>query len=120
MHGALDGVRVAGDQLVAITRERLQSEDPDATPVCAALLASSPATEAVRALTDALSNAQGARLSALIRGLEVAGTRSALGAAARVLERQGAEHSAALCRLKAFHRASPGQEMRVAFDSERS
>ncbi|MGH8176802.1 MAG: hypothetical protein ACREV5_11130 [Steroidobacter sp.] len=117
LHGALDGVRVVGDELTATVRERLASGDSDATSVCAALLAASSAQDAISVLTSALADAQDGRLRSLLRGLELAGAPAALSASARVLESRGAAHSAALCRLKAFHRASPGQEMRAAFDS---
>lgn len=126
LHGALAGVQVAGDGIVAITTPGLASDDVHQVAVSAGLLACATAADAAPALAKALGEAQGPRLAAIIRALELAGSNRALSAAANLLsahdksERGGSdqgEHSAALCRLKTFRRASPGREMVPAFES---
>lgn len=125
LHGALAGVRVAGDDVVAIAAPGLTSEDIHEVAVSTWLLASATAANAVPALIKGLGAAQGPQLAAIIRALELVSaspaTNAALSAAANALSahsvERGEAHSAALCRLKTFRRASPGREMVPAFES---
>lgn len=125
LHGALAGVRVAGEDVVAIAKAGLTADDVHQIAVSAWLLASTTAAEAVPALVKALTEAQGPQLAAIVRALELVGsnpvTNAALSAAANALSAHSQErseaHSAALCRLKTFRRASPGREMVPAFES---
>lgn len=125
LHGALAGVRVAGEDVAAIATPGLASDDIHQIAVSTWLLASTTAANAVPALVKAINEAQGPQLAAIIRALELAGsnpaTNAALSAAANALSTHNAErgeaHSAALCRLKTFRRASPGREMVPAFES---
>jgi uncharacterized protein (TIGR02270 family) len=117
LHGALAGVRVSADQLLAHCEPGLSSDDPADVSVSAALLAGSAAREATGALCAALQTASGEHLAAIARALEVAGSPAALSSAAAVLSSGNPAHAATLCRLKAFRGASPGREMTVAFES---
>src|SRR5262252_7270797 len=70
LHGSLDGVRVAGAELVDIANKELASKDGDRATVAAALLASSSESAAVEALANAIRDAEGMTLARLLRGLE--------------------------------------------------
>jgi uncharacterized protein (TIGR02270 family) len=117
LHGALDGVRVAGPRVVDAAMEGLLSSDLDVVPVWSGVLASSAERGATDVLASALATAEGERLGAMVRGLELLGSGHALRAAAAVFGTERADHAAALCRLKAFHRATAGGEMRTALES---
>lgn len=125
LHGALAGVRVAGDDIVAVATPGLASDDIHQVAVSTWLLASTTAPHAAPALVKALTETQGPQLAAVIRALELAGsnaaTNAALSTVARALsahsQERGQVHSAALCRLKTFRRAAPGHEMVPAFES---
>lgn len=125
LHGALAGVQVAGDDLVAIVTPGLAADDLHQVTVSAWLLCSATASDAAPVLVKALVEAQGLRLAAIIRALELASSNAAgnaaLSAAATALSSNGhgrdEAHSAALCRLKTFRRALPGREMVPAFES---
>jgi uncharacterized protein (TIGR02270 family) len=69
-------------------------------------------------MADALAAAEGDTLRAMLRGVELMGTNQTLRAAASALRRRGAVGAAALCRLKAFRRISPTEEMATAFKSD--
>ena len=122
LHGALAGVRVAGDGVVAIATPGLASEDLHEVTVSAYVLASARASEAAPTLVKALASAHGPRLGAIVRALELVGSNPAtskvLGAAATALAAHGDAHNAALCRLKTFRRASGGEELVPAFESD--
>jgi len=117
LHGALDGVRVAGADLVDLAVKELLSEENDRVTVAAGLLASSQEPRAGNTLSDALHAAEGIRLAVILRALELLGTPHALRSAASVLSANGPFGAAALCRLKAFRRVAAGDELMVAFES---
>jgi uncharacterized protein (TIGR02270 family) len=117
LHGALDGVRVAGGGLVDVATPGLLSNEMDRVTVSAALLAGSTDPDAVAAISTALGVADDERLSAMVRGLELLGSRQALRAAAGTLVARGPTYAGALCRLKAFRRAALGDEVVSAFRS---
>jgi len=117
LHGALDGVHAGGTAGIALAVDALQSDDIGRVTAAAGVLASSAAPEATEAIAHSLRGAHGARLQALLRGLEVAGSKPALRAAAGVLAANGPESAAALCRLKAFWRSVPGDELTTALQS---
>lgn len=116
LHGALDGVRAggAGSDLIV---NGLLSADPDRIAVCAAVLASSEDRAATDTLATALAAADGDRLKAIMRALEVAGSDDALRTAARILAQGPPPFAAALCRLKVFRRSTPGAEVQAALRS---
>ncbi len=118
LHGALDGVRVGGAVAVEIATEALRSDDIDRATVGAAVLASSADPKATDVLVAELSAAKDAKLHAIVRSLEVAGSDHALRAAARLLSNGDPVHAGALCRLKTFRRARPAEEMAAAFASK--
>jgi uncharacterized protein (TIGR02270 family) len=119
LHGALDGVRAAGPRLVEVGSAAMASGDPDRIAVGAALLGSSADSAATAALVTALGATEGPALRAIVRGLELLGTPPALRAAATALGERGTPAtSAALCRLKTFHRSPPGRELAAAFESD--
>jgi uncharacterized protein (TIGR02270 family) len=118
LHGALDGVHVGGAVAIDIAAEALRSDDIDRVTVGAAVLASSADSKASDALIAELGTAKDAKLRAIVRSLEVAGSDHALRAAARLLSNGDPAHAGALCRLKAFRRARPAEEMTAAFASK--
>ncbi|MBB6091956.1 uncharacterized protein (TIGR02270 family) [Povalibacter uvarum] len=117
LHGSLAGVRVAGDGLVALCTPHLLSDDLRRVTAATAALAAGTSTEICRALTDAIGEAQDARLAAMIRALEVAASNPVLSAVAGVLGRKSGAHTAALCRLKTSRSAKPAEEMTAAFET---
>lgn len=117
LHGALDGVRVAGSGLLDLVSAGLRGEDPRQVAVSAALIGSSASDAATAAIADALRDADDLRLDGLLRGLELMGTAPLLRAAAKVLVDRGPRHAGGLCRLKAFRRVAGGDEIAAAFGS---
>lgn len=117
LHGALDGVSVAGAGLVDVTTNGLMSGEIARIAVSAGVLASSTEQSATDAIAAALRVAEGEVLAAIVRGLELLGSSQAMRAAASVLAARGPECTGALCRLKAFRRVAPGDEMLTAFKS---
>ncbi len=118
LEGALDGVRAAGSGLVRVLEPGLAGDDPALLPVAAHLLAAKSLPEARTQLAAAIREAQGPRLWSMIRGIEAADLDSTFAPLTAVLSTQGSEHSAALCRLKCFRRATPGRELADAFESK--
>jgi uncharacterized protein (TIGR02270 family) len=117
--GALDGVQLAP----AATLERLAgialAGDKRAEhTVCGRVLASAAAPIARALLGDAIRGAQGPRLRSLMRGVEVADLDGSFAPVTKILSHQSAEHAASLARLKAFRRASLGEELTLAFESK--
>lgn len=118
LHGALAGVLVAGDSLVErALPDDLQSDNPSTLAACGYLLATARGDAARLVLRDAVRAAEGARLAALMRGVEVAPIDASFAPVAEALDRGGPEHNAALASLKAFLRAAPGDELTRAFQS---
>jgi uncharacterized protein (TIGR02270 family) len=118
LHGALDGVRVAGDGILRLIEPLLAGDDPLALTVCAHLLAAHSPSDARAALAAAIGGASGPRLWSLIRGIEVAELDGTFAPVTGVLAARGPEHSAALCRLRAFRRSPPARELADAFASK--
>lgn len=117
LHGALDGVRIAGARAVEVATQELASEDTDRVTVGTAILGSIAEPGAPEAVAAALKTAEGKRLDAILRGLELLGSDQALRASASVLTAPGPARAAALCRLKLFRRVAPGDELATAFQS---
>jgi uncharacterized protein (TIGR02270 family) len=116
LHGALDGVRVDSEVAIDLATQALSSDDSDRLTVAAALLASCRDHTATGMVAAALNAANGRTLATLLRALELVGSNQALRAASSVLIETPAG-AGALCRLKTFLRAPPGDEMTVAFQS---
>jgi uncharacterized protein (TIGR02270 family) len=117
LQGALDGVRVAGDRVVEVTQAALEGEDLAARTVAAHLLAAKTPAHAREALATAVRQAQGAPLRAMVRGIETAALDGTFAPVTAALVAAGPEHSAALCRLKAFRGVTPGEEAMTALAS---
>jgi uncharacterized protein (TIGR02270 family) len=117
LHGALDGVRVGGAATIEAAGKAVASDEMDRVVIGAAVLASSSDRAAIDALGAALHEANGDTLNAIVRALELAGSDPALRAAASIFSSPGPHRAAALCRLKAFRRAAPGEEVASAFAS---
>jgi uncharacterized protein (TIGR02270 family) len=116
--GALDGVRVAPDgMLESLVSGAMASGDSFRQTAIASALATAPARNARHLLADAVRDATGPQLAACIRGIEVANLDGSFAPVSKVLSSSGPEHAAALCRLKAFRRASLGPELAAAFES---
>jgi uncharacterized protein (TIGR02270 family) len=117
LQGALDGVRVAGNQLVRICGADLDGADTARLTVVAHLFAAGSVPEARTQLATALRGATGPRLWAMIRGIEAAELDATFAPVTTALSTGRPEHLAALCRLKAFRRSTPGPEAAAAFES---
>jgi uncharacterized protein (TIGR02270 family) len=117
LHGALDGVSVAGAALVDVVTPGLLSKETDRVTVSTAVLGASTDPEATSAIATAVAVADDETLGAMMRGLELLGSPQALRAAASALAARGPAHAGALCRLKAFRRAALGDEVVTAFTS---
>src|SRR5262245_1838836 len=116
--GALDGVRVAPDaKPESMLAGALASDDSLRQTVLASAPATAPARNARQLLASAVRDASGPQLAACIRGMEVANLDGSFAPVSKVLTSSGPEHSAALCRLKAFRRATLGTELQTAFES---
>jgi uncharacterized protein (TIGR02270 family) len=117
LHGALDGVRVAGEKVFEATAAALLSKDQAAITAAAHVLAAQTPAPAREALATAVRNAKGAALRAITRGIETAALDASFAPVTAVLTSAGPEHSAALCRIKRFRRVSPGREVTDALQS---
>ncbi len=129
LQGALDGVRVAGEELPGLIAKALETNDPTQLTVCAHLLAARCPINALPAgdslagrsvitqLAEAVREAQGPQLWSMIRGIETAELDASFAPVTHALSSSGPEHIAALCRLKSFRRSSPGRDIEEAFSS---
>lgn len=117
LHGALDGVRVAGEKVVEATEAGLRGKDQAAITAAAHVLAAQTPASAREALATAVRNAKGAALRAMTRGIETAALDASFAPVTAVLASAGPEHSAALCRIKRFRRVAPGRELEEALQS---
>ena len=117
LHGALDGVCVGGAASLALATKELQSDELDRVTVSTAVLGSSGERRATDAVTAVLREAKGEKLRAMVRALELLGSDQALRAAASVFASRDPDRAAALCRMKAFRRVTPGDELATAFTS---
>jgi uncharacterized protein (TIGR02270 family) len=118
LHGALDGVRVGGASAIELARNAVHGDEIDPITVGTAVLGSTTDHGAIEIVTAALKDAKGEKLSAMLRGLELLGSDQALRATASVLMSPEPSFAAALCRLKAFRRVAPGDELTTAFTSK--
>lgn len=118
LQGALDGVRVAGEDMERILEPALAGDDPQLLTVSAHLLSARAPVGARHLLSTAIARASGPRLWSMIRGIEVARLDGSFTTVAAALASSTPEHSAALCRLRASRRSPPGRELSVAFDSK--
>jgi len=118
LHGALDGVRVGGASTLDLAKDALATDEIDKIAVSTAVLGSSTEPGAVDVMTTRLTDATGAKLDAMIRGLELLGSDQALRAAAAVLGSSDPVLASALCRLKMFRRVVPRDELAGAFSSK--
>jgi uncharacterized protein (TIGR02270 family) len=117
LQGALDGVRVARDGVVRLTESAVGGDDLAQLTICAHILAARSPAEARTQLSAVIRDARGPRLASMVRGIEVAELDASFAPVTAVLSSSGPEHLAALCRLKAFRRSPPGQEIDPAFGS---
>ena len=118
LQGALDGVRVADEiQLLELLAACLRSDQLEQHTLAAHLLANAPAPGARELLTESLRQADGPALKALVRGIETATLNGSFATVTQLLCKHSPAHCAALCRIKAFQRAVPGQELIDAYQS---
>ncbi len=117
LHGALDGVRVGGAMAIGPATKALRSDEAERVMVGTAVLASSTEPRASDVLTRALRTADARKLNAIVRSLELFGSDDALRTAGSALATSDPHHASALCRLKAFRRVQPGDELTTAFAS---
>ena len=117
LHGALDGVRVAGERVVEATETALRGKDHAAITAAAHVLAAQTPARAREALAAAVRKATGPALVAMTRGIETAPLDGSFAPVTVALASAGPEHSAALCRIKRFRGVSPGKELTDALQS---
>ncbi len=115
LQGALDGVRVARQEVVRLTRSAFDTDEPALLTICAHVLSARCPAEGCAHLADVIREATGKRLGSMMRGIETAELDSSFAPVTTVLLSSGPQHLAALCRLKAFRRSSPGREVAEAF-----
>jgi uncharacterized protein (TIGR02270 family) len=111
-------VRIGGDEILgSLLAGAMASDDGFRQSAIASALSTAPARNARHLLADAVRDATGPQLAACMRGIEVANLDGSFAPVNKVLASGGPEHNAALCRLKAFRRASLGPELATAFES---
>ena len=115
LQGALDGVRVAGEDILRLTRSAMEGDNPGQLTLCAHLLCAGCTPEVSAQLAEIIREAK--RLGPIIRGIETANLDATFAPVRVVLSSSGPEHLAALCRLKAFRRSPPGPEIAEGFSS---
>jgi uncharacterized protein (TIGR02270 family) len=119
LQGALAGVRVGGEATVEkFLIPALAGESLKRITVSAHLLAAGLGPRAITALGEVLASADGARLDALLRGIETAALDGTFVPVANKLAQGDAARAAALCRLKSFRRSAVGAELAVALRAE--
>ncbi|HTE40925.1 MAG TPA: hypothetical protein VK629_08840 [Steroidobacteraceae bacterium] len=119
LHGALDGVRVASDaDLESLLGPSLAGDVPHHAAVAAHLLCTSPSPQARALLTEAVRSASGPKLEAMTRGFELAELDGNFAPITAIMLATGGEHRALLCSLKAFRRATLGQELVDTYESK--
>jgi uncharacterized protein (TIGR02270 family) len=115
--GAIDGIRVAPDDLLEqVTNRAFSLKDLAFHSVAAHVLATSTAASARARLASVLGEATGPSLAAMLRGIETATLTGAFAPVAKALAKQDPEHCAGLVRVKSFHRAALGDELRSAYE----
>ena len=118
LQGALDGVRVAPDEMEAMLAPALASDDTTQIAIAAHLLATAKSPSARTLLSDSVRNASGPKLDAFVRGFALAELDGGFAPISAAMLAAGPEHKAALCELKAFRRATLGQELVDAYESK--
>jgi uncharacterized protein (TIGR02270 family) len=115
--GAIDGIKVAPDELLEqVTNRALSLKDLAFHTVAAHVLATSTAATARGRLASVLREATGPGLAAMLRGIEVATLTGSFAPVAKALAKQDPEHCAGLVRVKSFQRAALGDELRAAYE----
>jgi uncharacterized protein (TIGR02270 family) len=115
--GAVDGIKVAPDDLLEQVIDRAFSlKDLAFHTVAAHVLATSPTASARARLASVLHETTGRGLGAMLRGIEVATLTGAFAPVAKALAKQDPEHCAGLVRVKSFQRAALGDELRTAYE----
>jgi uncharacterized protein (TIGR02270 family) len=118
LSGALDGALLASASVLERqVAEALKDHRAPELTVLGHVLATSKEAEARSLLESTLRNATNRDLRALMRGVEVAVLDGSFAPIAAMLARHSPEHAASLARLKAFRRASLGDELTRAYES---
>jgi uncharacterized protein (TIGR02270 family) len=108
---------VADEDIERLVGPLLAGNDLGQLTVGAHLTAAHSPGNARRLLSEVIAGASGPRLWSMIRGIEVAELDGGFAPVATALASGGPEHAAALCRLRAFRRSPPAQELSAAFES---
>jgi uncharacterized protein (TIGR02270 family) len=115
--GAIDGIKVAPDDLLEqVTSRAFSLKDLAFHTVAAHVLATAPTAPARTQLASVLHEATGPSLAAMLRGIEVATLTGSFAPVAKALAKQDPEHCAGLVRVKSFQRAALGDELRAAYE----
>jgi uncharacterized protein (TIGR02270 family) len=119
LQGTLDGVRIGSpSELEATLGPALLGDDATTATIAAHILAVVPTTNGRALLCGAVRQATGPKLNALIEGFAVAELDGSFAPVVGVLSKTSPEHLAALCTLKAFRRATLGQELVDTYESK--
>jgi len=119
LNGAIDGVLVAREPLFGRVIDRaLSVKDLLFHTLAAHLLTVAPDPAARERLAQLLSEAEGASLAAMLRGIEVSHLDGTFSIVTRALLKKSPQHCAALARIKSFQRATLGSELATAFEAE--
>jgi hypothetical protein len=103
LNGTLDGVMVASGALLSdVIDQALAHDESTFHTVAAHVLTVAPEPDARARLAGVLCEARGARLAAMLRGIEVSQLDGTFSTVTRALIKQGPEHCAALTRIKSF------------------
>jgi uncharacterized protein (TIGR02270 family) len=119
LQGTLDGVRIGSpSEVEAMLGPALLGEDATTATIAAHILAVAPTKNGRAPLCDAVRQVTGPKLDALIDGFAVAELDGSFAPVVGVLSKTSPEHLAALCTLKAFRRATLGQELVDTYESK--
>jgi uncharacterized protein (TIGR02270 family) len=119
LNGTLDGVMVASGALLSdVIDQALAHDESTFHTVAAHVLTVAPEPDARARLAGVLCEARGARLAAMLRGIEVSQLDGTFSTVTRALIKQGPEHCAALTRIKSFQRAALGAELVGAWEAD--
>ena len=118
LNGAIDGVLVSREPLFSELIERaLSDRDLRFSTLAAHLLTVAPEPSARSRLAKIVCDAEGARLEAMLRGIEVSHLDGTFSIVTRALLKKSPQHCAALARIKSFQRAALGNELSLAYEA---
>jgi uncharacterized protein (TIGR02270 family) len=119
LQGALDGIRIAeGSELDELLAPSLAGDNPHHIAVAAHILCVSKSPHSRALLSETVRAATGPKLEAMVRGFELAELDGGFAPVTAAMLAGSPEHRALLCSLKAFRRATLGQELVDTYESK--